>query len=413
MLTAFIAALLMKFCIEEGLAWANYQFIRRPAQQQESERLLGVTETEFNKALSYGLDRFALGRWQSLLDLLVTACFIGLGGLGFFEAIAAKSAESIGAQSYQSIIGLIFFALLGFSTSALSLPFEIYSTFVIEQKHGFNKQTPLGFVLDRLKGLGLGLTLGGLVLSALFWSIRTYPDSWWLVAWILITVFSLVAAWLYPTFLAPLFNKFSPLSSGELNDSIKKLTDAVGFRSSGVFVMDASRRSSHGNAYFTGLFGAKRIVLFDTLLKELDPAQTVAVLAHELGHFKLNHVRNQLIRSIVTSGLTFWLLFQLIQVQDSFSAFSLEPQTPHGTLLLLSLWLGMILFPLQPLGSYLSRKNEFAADRFALMTIGSGEPLKSALLKLRNASKSLPVTHPWFSAFYHSHPVLIDRLKCL
>jgi STE24 endopeptidase len=236
--------------------------------------------------------------------------------------------------------------------------------------------------------------------------------SWWLWAWGVTTAFSLFAAWIYPTVLAPLFNRFTPLPEGELEDAILDLSRRTGFRAGGIFVMDASRRTAHGNAYFTGVFGQKRIVLFDTLLEAMGPREVVAVLAHELGHFKLHHVRWGMARGIAASGLVFFVLSRCLPLEPFYSAFSLE-RTSHGALVVFGLWFGLVSFLLQPIGNALSRHHEFAADAFALRAGATATELGGALRKLSEKSRLLPVTHPLYSAVYHSHPPLLERLRAM
>jgi STE24 endopeptidase len=225
--------------------------------------------------------------------------------------------------------------------------------------------------------------------------------------------FSILTAWLYPTFLAPLFNKFKPLEDGELKTKIFDLAERVKFNATGLSVMDASVRSSHGNAYFTGVFGKKRIVLFDTLIEALNVKEVVAVLAHELGHFKLHHVRWMLIRSIAMTGFTFFLLSLALPLEQFYAAFKLQGVSNYGALVVFSLWFGLIDFVLSPIETYLSRRNEFAADAFALSHIEDKNELAHALLKLREKSHSMPISHPWFSGFYYSHPPMMERLQAM
>jgi STE24 endopeptidase len=257
------------------------------------------------------------------------------------------------------------------------------------------------------------MIFGGVLLSVLLAIMATTGDYWWILAWVALTLFSLVTAWLFPTFLAPLFNKFRPLEEGDLSVKIRELASAVKFPTSGVFVMDASTRSSHGNAYFTGIFGEKRIVLFDTLLSALRTDEIIAVLAHELGHFKLNHVRWSLIRGSLILGVGFFLMSLCLPIEAFYSAFGFDGISNYAALIVFSLWFGLFNFFLQPLSSYISRKNEFAADRFASQFPGGGQNLREALLKLREQNHSVPVTHPWYSLYYYSHPPIVERLKLL
>jgi STE24 endopeptidase len=236
--------------------------------------------------------------------------------------------------------------------------------------------------------------------------------SWWLWAWGVTTAFSVFAAWIYPTVLAPLFNRFTPLPEGALREAILDLARRTGFRAGGIFVMDASRRTAHGNAYFTGVFGQKRIVLFDTLLEAMGPREVVAVLAHELGHFKLHHVRWGILRGVATGGLVFFALSRALPLDPFYSAFSLE-RTTYGALAAFGLWFGLAGFVLRPLENALSRRHEFAADAFALRSGATGAELGGALRKLSEKSKLLPVTHPLYSAVYHSHPPLVERLRAM
>jgi STE24 endopeptidase len=236
---------------------------------------------------------------------------------------------------------------------------------------------------------------------------------WWIPAWLLLFGFSLLTAWLYPTLLAPLFNKFHPLEEGSLREAIYELAGKVKFNADGISIMDASKRSSHGNAYFTGVFGKKKIVLFDTLVKSMSPSEVVAVLAHELGHFKLHHVRWSLIRSFFVTGLMFYGLSLCLPLVSFYQAFGLPAVSDYGALVVFSLWFGPINFILQPLLSQISRRNEFQADAFALQNIEDQRKLGDALLKLRENSQMMPLSHPWYSGVYHSHPPLLERLSAM
>ncbi|HSD27721.1 MAG TPA: M48 family metallopeptidase, partial [Vicinamibacteria bacterium] len=308
--------------------------------------------------------------------------------------------------------GLAFFAILGILTALFELPFDLYATFRIEEKHGFNRQTLRGFFLDRLKGAVIAVLLGGPMLAAVLWLIERMGPSWWLWAWGVTTLFSLFTAWIYPTVLAPLFNRFAPLPEGDLRDAILDLARRTGFRAGGISVMDASRRTAHGNAYFTGVFGQKRIVLFDTLLDAVGPREVVAVLAHELGHFKLHHVRWGILRGIATSGLVFYALSLCLPLRAFYAAFFVEPSA-YGALTVFGLWFGLVSFLLHPVENALSRRHEFAADAFALRSGATASELGAALRKLSERSRHLPVTHPLYSRIYHSHPPLLERLRAM
>jgi STE24 endopeptidase len=410
LLPLFLLLRLTQQVVETALARLNRRHALEPSRLAEAGRALGIGEGEMAKAVAYSGDRHRFGLAYGWVEVVVALAFLAGGGLGLVEAGARGIAGALGLGTLAT--GLAFFAILGTLGALFELPFDLYATFRIEEKHGFNRQTPGGFFLDRLKGAAVAIALGGPVLAAVLWLMERMGPSWWLWAWGVTTAFSLFAAWIYPTVLAPLFNKFTPLPEGELKDAILDLARRTGFRAGGISVMDASRRTAHGNAYFTGVFGQKRIVLFDTLLEAMGPREVVAVLAHELGHFKLHHVRWGMARGIATSGLVFFALSLCLPLQAFYAAFSLE-KTAYGALAVFGLWFGLVSFLLQPLENALSRRHEFAADAFALRNGAQAAELGTALRKLSEKSRHLPVTHPLYSRVYHSHPPLLERLRAM
>lgn len=410
LLALFLVLRLGQQAAEAALSALNRRFAMEPSRLGEAGRALGISDDDLQKAVDYAGDRYRFGRAYGWIEVLVGVVFIALGGLGLVEEQAREATSALGLGSIAT--GLAFFGIIGILTSVFEVPFNLYQTFVIEERHGFNRQTPRGFVLDLVKGLALGVALGAPILAAILWVMERMGPTWWLWAWAVTTAFSLFAAWIYPTLLAPLFNKFTPLPDGELKDDILALSRRVGFRAGGLFVMDASRRTSHGNAYFTGLFGQKRIVLFDTLLEAMGTREVVAVLAHELGHFKLHHVRWALIRSVAASGLMFYALSLCLPLEPFYQAFFVS-QTSYGALVVFGLWFGLVSFLLQPIGNALSRRHEFAADAFALEAGAMAADLGSALRKLREKSRLLPLSHPLYSRVYHSHPPLLERLRVM
>ncbi len=387
----------------------NRRYARDPARLRAAASLLAIPDDDLTRSLAYASDRYVFARVSGWAGALATTLFVASGGLGLVERTAGAAAGRFGPIA----VGLAFFGLLATLGSALELPFDLYETFVIEERHGFNRQTLRGFVIDRVKGAVVGCLLGGLLLTALLASLQSAGRWWWAYGWAAVTAFSLLSVLLYPRVLAPLFNRFSPLPDGELKQRVLELAARVGFRAAGLYVMDASRRSSHGNAYFTGLFGEKRIVLFDTLLADLAPPEIVAVLAHELGHFKLHHVRSSLVRAVAFTGAAFYAMSLVAPLAAPYAAFALSGPTPYGALVVFSLWFGPIALVLAPFGNAVSRRNERAADAFAVAQLGSAETLGSALLKLRERSHALPLSHPLFSRVYHSHPPLLERLQAM
>ena len=410
LLALFAALRLAQQAVETALARVNRRHAVDPARLAEAGRALGIGEDEMGKAVAYSGDRLRFSLVYGWTEVVVGLAFLAAGGLGLVERAARVVAASLGLQTVAA--GLAFFAILGVLTAAFELPFDLYATFRIEERHGFNRQTLRGFFLDRLKGAAIAVVLGGPMLALLLWLMERMGPSWWLWAWAATTLFSLFTAWIYPAVLAPLFNTFTPLPDGDLRESILDLARRTGFRAAGISVMDASRRTAHGNAYFTGVFGQKRIVLFDTLLDAVAPGEVVAVLAHELGHFRLHHVRWAMLRGIATSGLVFYALSLCLPLRAFYAAFSLE-RTAYGALAAFGLWFGLVSFLLHPLGNALSRRHEFAADAFALRNGATAAELGAALRKLSEKSRHLPVTHPLYSRVYHSHPPLLERLRAM
>ena len=407
LLVLYVALSVARELAETWLAAVNRRYYRDPGRQREAARVLGISDEDLAKSLAYAEDRYTFARLSDWVRLLASLVFLAAGGFGWVEGWAAARTGS------PIWTGLLFFGALSVLGEVLGLPFDYYETFRIEAKHGFNRQTLRGFVLDRLKGLALGALLGGPLLAGILYFMENGGARWWVYAWAVVAGFSLLTLWLYPRLLAPIFNRFTPLPDGELREGIHALAQRIGFRAGGIFVMDASRRTSHGNAYFTGVFREKRIVLFDTLLEALEPRHTLAVLAHELGHFKLHHVRWHLVRGIALTGAMFYALSLCLGLTPFYLAFGLDGPSSYGALLVFGSWFGIIEFFLQPLFNTISRRHEFAADVFAVAHHGSGRDLAEALLRLREKSRGMPVTHPLFSWMYHSHPPLLERLKAL
>jgi STE24 endopeptidase len=410
LLLLFLLLRLAQQVIETALARLNRRHALDPGRLAEAGRALGIGESEMVKAVAYSGDRHRFGLVCGWTEVVVGLAFLAAGGLGLVEGGALRVAQALGLGSIAA--GFAFFAILGILTALFELPFDLYATFRIEEKHGFNRQTLGGFFLDRLKGTAIAVALGSPMLAALLWLMELMGPSWWLWAWGVTTAFSLFTAWIYPTVLAPLFNKFTPLPDGELKSAILDFARRTGFRAGGISVMDASRRTAHGNAYFTGVFGQKRIVLFDTLLEAVGPREVVAVLAHELGHFKLHHVRWGMARGIATSGLVFYALSLCLPLEAFYAAFSVG-RSAYGALAVFGLWFGLVSFLLHPLENALSRRHEFAADAFALRNGATATELGDALRKLSEKSRHLPVTHPLYSRVYHSHPPLLERLRAM
>jgi STE24 endopeptidase len=304
-------------------------------------------------------------------------------------------------------------------TSLIDLPIAAWRQFVLEKRFGFNRMTPGLFMADLAKGTLLSAALGLPLLAAMLWLMTSAGILWWLWAWFVWMGFNLVVLLVYPTLIAPLFNEFRPLEPGPVRERVERLLDRCGFASKGLFVMDGSRRSSHGNAYFTGFGRTKRIVFFDTLLSRLDPDEVEAVLAHELGHFKLRHVAKRIATSFVVSLAGLWLLGWLSQQAWFYQGLGVtpEPNEPAAglALVLFFLVIPVFTFLLQPLASHLSRRHEFEADAFAAAHASAAD-LGRALVKLYEDNAATLTPDPVHSAFYDSHPpaaIRLGRLQAL
>jgi STE24 endopeptidase len=294
----------------------------------------------------------------------------------------------------------------------LDLPFGIYRTFKLEQRYGFNRTTPMLFIADLAKGLLLMLVIGTPLIWVVLWLMHHAGELWWIYVWAVWMVFTLLMLFIYPTWIAPLFNKFSPLEDAALRERIVNLLNRCGFTSQGIFVMDGSKRSSHGNAYFTGLGQNKRIVFFDTLLKSLQPEEIEAVLAHELGHFKRKHIQKHIITMAILTLGSLALLGWLMQQSWFYQGLGVDNATTHNALILFMLLLSVFGVYFQPIFSLMSRKHEFEADDFAATQSKPGELIK-ALVKLYEENANTLTPDPLYSAFHDSHPPAPVRIAHL
>lgn len=364
-----------------------------------------VTLAEHQKAADYTLAKGGFGRIEVVLGLVILLGWTLAGGLAWLDSVW----RSLGWSDLYTGTAVIVSLLL--ISSVLDLPASLYRSFVLEQRFGFNKMTPLTFASDLLKSTALSLVIGVPFVMLILWLMGFAGAYWWLYAWAALTAFSLLMTWAYPKFIAPLFNKFNPLEEGEVATRIDALLTRSGFNSNGVFVMDGSRRSAHGNAYFTGFGKNKRIVFFDTLLKHLTPAQVEAVLAHELGHFKRKHIVKGMVLSMSMTLAGFAVLAWLMQQAWFYAAFGVQDST-YMALLLFLLVSPAFTFFIGPLMAWWSRKHEFEADAFAAEQSSSAE-LIAALVGLYKENASTLTPDPWYSAFYDSHPPAAIRIAHL
>ncbi|MFN0304185.1 MAG: M48 family metallopeptidase, partial [Burkholderiales bacterium] len=389
------------------LAQRQVQHVGRYRGEVPAEFAINITLDQHQKAADYTIARTRLSMLDAIIGALLLCVFTVAGGL---EWIAGAWSGTFASQGYAHALALIFSVAL--VTGLVDLPFTLYRTFGIEARFGFNRMTIGLFIADMLKQLGLAAAIGIPLLLVVLWVMAKMGDFWWLWTWLIWMGFNLLMLVLYPTVIAPLFNKFSPLDDQSLRERIDNLLSRCGFRSQGVFVMDGSRRSSHGNAYFTGFGAAKRIVFFDTLIRRLGPPEIEAVLAHELGHFKLRHITKRIAWLFGASLAFLALLGFLIKQPWFFSGLGVETQTTAMALVLFFMALPVFTFLFSPIGSLYSRRHEYEADAYAA-TQANADDLVRALVKLYQDNAATLTPDPLHSAFYDSHPPAALRIARL
>jgi len=358
------------------------------------------------KAADYTLAKLRFGLWFSVFGVGLLFIWTIGGGLDFLDGLA----HGLGLS--ELLTGVIFISGFFMISELLTLPFSIYNTFVIEQRFGFNSMTPGLFVSDLVKQGLLFLSIGTPLTAIVLWLMQATGTMWWLWVWLIWTVFSLFMVWLYPTLIAPLFNRFSPLKDGDLKSRIETLLSRCGFESRGLYVMDGSRRSTHGNAYFTGFGRSRRIVFFDTLIKQLSHDEIEAVLAHELGHFKRRHIRKAMVVMTVFSLAGFAILGWLAGENWFYQTLGISRPSPYALLILFMLVLPHFTFWLTPLSSWFSRRHEFEADDYAASHSNAAD-LITALVRMYEDNASTLTPDALYSAWHDSHPPAPVRIANL
>ncbi|HEX5337575.1 MAG TPA: M48 family metallopeptidase [Gallionella sp.] len=402
----FIAALLLTTLAKLWLARRHLAHIAAHRAEVPEAFREKIPLADHQKAADYTSAKTGFGMISILFDAALLVGFTLLGGIQF---IADLCNGWFSAPLTQGVATLVAVLLL---SSLLEAPFNLYRTFVIEARFGFNKMTFRLYLLDALKGLLIGAILGLPLLFGVLWMMARMGAYWWLYVWLVWMAFNLLVLFIYPSFIAPLFNKFTPMQDEAMKARIEALLKKCGFASSGLFVMDGSKRSAHGNAYFTGFGKTKRIVFFDTLLARLSIEEVEAVLAHELGHFKHRHVLKRIVATFAMSLGFLWLLGQLMQT--SWFYLGLGVTTPSTALALLLFFMVMPIFSflLHPLLSAYSRKHEFEADAYAVKQTAA-QDMVSALVKLYQDNAATLTPDPLYSRFYDSHPPAAVRIAHL
>ncbi|WP_051303378.1 M48 family metallopeptidase [Comamonas composti] len=414
----FALAVLAQWLLRAWLASRQIRHVARHRHQVPDAFARRVKLAAHQKAADYTLAKGRVSLLDMTLSAVVVLAWTLLGGL---DALNQGLLDLMGTGLAQQLALLATFAAI---SSLVELPLSLYQTFVLEQRFGFNQMTLRLWLTDALKSALVGAVIGLPIAALILWLMASAGPLWWLWAWAVWTGFNLLLMWVFPSFIAPLFNKFEPLADEALKARVSTLMQRCGFEAKGLFVMDGSRRSAHANAYFTGFGHSKRVVFFDTLLKQLGCDEVEAVLAHELGHFKHRHILKRMLLMFAASLAGFALLGWLSQQLWFYSGLGVRPsldlalgQTGAGiglgnealALLLFLLATPVLSFFVTPLFSALSRRDEFEADAYAMQQ-ADGAHLASALLKLYEDNASTLTPDPWYVSFYYSHPPALDRL---
>ncbi len=355
--------------------------------------------SNYIKAANYKIASERMTMLSTLVEYVVFMFWIGFG-LKWLENVIQMQ-----DQTLRSVVYVLAFIVIGY---LFSLPFDLYKTFVLDKKFGFSNMTAKLYIIDTLKSMAMTIVFGGAVIWGIV-KIMQSVDNWWLWGFVFVFAIILVINMIYPTLIAPIFNKFSPLQDDDLNEAIQKLLKTVGLKSDGVFTIDASKRDNRLNAYFGGLGKSKRVVLFDTLIQKLNKPELLAVLGHELGHYK----HKDIFKNIIMMGLLMFMIFYIFgHLPDAlFSAVGIA-KTPHSIIAMILIFAPIVSFFFMPLFGMVSRSNEFGADEFGAKS-QDAVSLANALQKLANENKSFPKSHPLYIFFYYTHPPLVERLKRL
>lgn len=395
-----IAVLVVNYLKEEIISFVNSKHFNDPVPVELNDV---YDEQAYKKSQAYKLTNYKFSTFSGAISFAITILFFLLGGVSFVEEIATELTKNSVLQT------LLFFGIIGVTSSVIQIPFEYYQTFVIEENFGFNKSTKKLFLIDKLKGMLMTVLLGGGLITLVTWLyLKTGANFWW-YTWMVFTVLTLFLTLFYSNLIVPLFNKQTPLEEGSLKEKLFAYASKQGFKLDNIFVIDGSKRSTKANAYFTGFGPKKRIVLYDTLIKDLSEEEIVAVFAHEVGHYKKKHTIYNMILSLLLTGVTFYILGLLLGSPVLADAFDVEKSSFHIGLIAF----GVLYSPISEftglLMNIISRKFEYQADNFAKETF-ERDYLISSLKKLSKNSLSNLTPHKWTVLFQYSHPTLLQRI---
>ncbi|MFT5761887.1 MAG: STE24 endopeptidase [Polaribacter sp.] len=398
-----IAILLVNFTVDKILDYLNTKHFDDTIPSELEDV---YEKEEYEKSQGYKKTNAKFSNLTGLFSFVLTLAFFFFDGFKFVDELA---------RSYSTnniVIALIFFGIIMIGSDILTTPFSYYKTFVIEEKFGFNKTTRKTFIVDKIKGLLMTIVLGGGILALIIWFYQFAGNNFWIYAWALVAVFSVFMNLFYAKLIVPLFNKQTPLEDGELKTAIEKYATKVGFTLKNVFVIDGSKRSTKANAYFSGFGSQKRITLYDTLINDLETDEIVAVLAHEVGHYKCKHIVFNLLSSILLTGFTFWILSLFVSLPIFSEALNISVPSFHIGLLVFGILYSPISEITGLLMNIISRKFEYQADNYAKETFAR-KPLITSLKKLSKNSLSNLTPHPAYVFMYYSHPTLLKRVQNL
>ena len=410
----FLVGTSLDFLLDQWLEYIDYRHRKKHGREIPAEFAAYVDAATVEKTCQYEDAKYLFWVPKHILGLAITFALVFSGFYPFVFSVVRGWTQS------SFLIALLFAVLAGLPETIVGIPFRLYREFVIEKRFGFSTMTVRLWLLDELKGLLVGTVLGIPLLFAMIFVLEHANGWWWLLLGGIYVAFSLLVSLIYPAFIAPLFNKFTPLEDGELKTLLTDALTQTGFKASGVFVMDASKRSKHSNAYFTGFGKTKRVVLYDTLIAQLSPQEIKAVLGHELGHYKHHHIIKKMCVMIPLIFVVLFVTSLFIRFPDLYTAFgfavpqeSVAPQMQFIGVFLLSLVFGGFGTLLSPITNHFSRRDEFQADAFAKKLCGTGEPLVTSLITLNKENLSELTEPKIYSVFNYSHPPLLERIRAL
>ena len=403
MLTLLTALVILNYLVETLIKVLNYRESKKPLHPTLANL---YSESEYRRSLQYSEANFKLTIANSTYSILIMVGALQLGVFGAIDRYVRDYVQS------EILVALLFFAILAIISDLLDLPFDLYGTFVVEERFGFNKTTGKTYLLDKIKGYLLGGVIGGALLALIIFIYQQTAGAFWILGWLLLATFSLVMFMFGTTLILPLFNKLKPLEEGELKEEILQYCKQEGYSIGRLFVMDASKRSSKANAFFAGLGKSKTIVLFDTLIEKLSTREIMAVLAHEIGHYKKKHTLVAFSLSLLQSLIIFAVLGWVLKFPELSEALGSQVQSFHLAILAFFIIFSPLSFFLELITNSVSRRNEYAADQFAKVTY-DGEPLKSGLIKIATDSLANLSPHPLAVKIYATHPPLLERLNAL